>query len=71
MGIKIFGKGVIKKCVKKIQLLGKNSLGGRPTLINSVLDGIPTYTMSLCCMPATLVVSWILLENNSRCFFGK
>lgn len=29
-----------------------NSLGGRVTLINSVLDSLPTYVMSLFPMPA-------------------
>lgn len=30
------------------------SFGGRLTLVNSVLDGIPTYLMSLIPMPASL-----------------
>lgn len=48
--------GVIDKCEKilapwKQQYL---SLGGRLTLVNSVLDGIPTYLMSLIPIPASV-----------------
>lgn len=49
-------QGVIDRCNGKLTPWKKQylSMGGKLTLINSVLDGIPTYTMSLFRMPASI-----------------
>lgn len=41
--------GVLEKCEKELTNWKSQylSVGGRPTLINSVLDALPTYMMSL------------------------
>lgn len=45
--------GIIEKTVKRLANLKANylSLGGRVPLINSVLDALPTYIMSLFPLP--------------------
>ena len=46
--------GIIEKTEKRLANWKANylSLGGRVTLINSVLDALPTYVMSLFPLPA-------------------
>ena len=56
---------VLEKCEKKLvnwksQFL---SLGGRLTDVNSVLDALPTYMMSL--------FSMLVNDNEQRIFSGK
>ncbi|XP_010327536.1 uncharacterized protein [Solanum lycopersicum] len=48
---------VVEKCEKKLARWKRQylSLGGRLTLINSVLDSLPTYMMSLFPIPAKII----------------
>ncbi|WMV14046.1 hypothetical protein MTR67_007431 [Solanum verrucosum] len=68
--------GVIERCEKRLakwkgQYL---SLGGRVTLVNSVLDALPTYVMSFFPLPASksfFLCPILDLENNPLTRCGK
>ncbi|WMV42981.1 hypothetical protein MTR67_036366 [Solanum verrucosum] len=58
--------GVVEKCEKRL-VNWKNqylSLGGRLTLINSVLDSMPTYMMSFFPIPDEVIVRLDVLRRN-------
>lgn len=48
--------GVLERCEKKLSRWKNNylSLGGRVTLVNSVLDSLPTYMMSIFPLPVSV-----------------
>lgn len=57
---------VLKKCAKKLVNLKSQylSLGGRLILINSVLDALPTYMMSLFPIPPNVVKRIDAMRRN-------
>lgn len=65
--LKKFGD-VLEKCEKKLSRWKAEylSLGGRLTLINTVLDALPTYMMTLFPSPASVVQR---LDKIRRSFF--
>lgn len=58
--------GVLKKCEKRLARWKSQylSLGGRLVLINSVLDALPTYMMSLFPIPAKIEKRMDFLRRN-------
>ncbi|WMV25590.1 hypothetical protein MTR67_018975 [Solanum verrucosum] len=62
--------GVIEKCEKKLSRWKSQylSLGGRVILINSVLDALPSYMMSLFPILATVIK---ILDNIRRSFLWQ
>ncbi|XP_049367921.1 uncharacterized protein LOC125832768 [Solanum verrucosum] len=62
--------GVMERCEKKLSRWKSQclSLGGRLTLIKSVLDGLPTYMMSLFPIPKSIEKR---LNRVRRSIYGK
>lgn len=60
---------VIEKCEKKLSRWKSQylSMGGRPTFINSVLDALPTYMMSLFPIPAGVIQRLDKLRRTFLC----
>lgn len=58
--------GVIEKCEKRLATWKAQylSLGGRTTLVNSVLDSLPTYVMSLFPLPVKVEKRIDALRRN-------
>ena len=58
--------GVVDKCTKRLTYWKSQDLssGGRLTLVNSVLDTLPSYLMSIFPMPASVIKKIDVLIRN-------